>query len=610
MRARLITSGPDGLPVVYDLQPGEPITIGRNQNNTIVLRDDLVSRHHAVVFEESGHWVIRDLEARNGTYVDGRRVLDKAILHDGQEIGIGAAPLRFCHEGDTLERPVLDETPPEAPEGTTSSSYPATALRPDELTVLYGFMVSCMKETDARALVLRALQAVQAQTLATVTAFLSLDQEDPLPKMVLPESTQFDAHISRYLTQRVQRESRAVWLDPKPGEELGESDSLLIYTDAMCIPLRGDIAPLGALHVYRTNQPFTKRDFRFCEILGENLATSLRLLRARRTLEAENLRLRRHAPTPEIIRGTSSAIQELKHRITRAAGPRASTVLITGESGVGKELVALELHRQSPRGDAPMVPFNCAATTSTLVLSQLFGHVKGSFTGADRDHPGLFKQADEGTLFLDEVAELDKECQAKLLRVLETGVFRPVGAERDQKVDTRIIAATNRNLAKEVKAQRFREDLYWRLCVVEIKVPPLRERLEDIPELVNYFLDTLSADCHRRFSVTPEGLEKLKSYDWPGNVRQLRTVLESAVIMNESGVLDVDDLRLGSEVPAQGLPSLDLAELEKWAVQESLRRTKGNRTRAAKMLGVVRDTLANMMKRHKLSVAEAEGEEE
>src|SRR5207253_7269042 len=217
------------------------------------------------------------------------------------------------------------------------------------------------------------------------------------------------------------------------------------------------------------------------------LSKSLSDLRSRRALEADNSRLRIHASgCDRDLVGDSGPMRQLRQQLSRLA-ERPKVVLISGESGAGKELVALALHRQSSRRDGPLVAVNCAAIAATMPEAELFGHCKGAFTGADRDHPGYFEQADMGTLFLDEIGELSEDCQAKLLRVLETGAFRPLGGRADAKADVRIIAATNRDLKRECLEDRFRKDLFFRLGV-EIRVPPLRERREDIPVLVAHFL--------------------------------------------------------------------------------------------------------------------------
>jgi two-component system, NtrC family, response regulator HydG len=243
--------------------------------------------------------------------------------------------------------------------------------------------------------------------------------------------------------------------------------------------------------------------------------------------------------------------------------------------------------------------------------AELFGYKKGAFSGADRDHPGLFQQADEGTLLLDEVGELSLECQAKLLRVIEGKAFRPVGATSDIKVDVRIVAATHRDLEKDVKAGRFRQDLLFRLKVIQIRVPPLREHPEDIPELAAFFLAKVSSECRRNFKLTTAAMRKLQAYPWPGNVRQLRAAIESAAVMSEGDTIEAEAIPLvgvtepvapAATAAAQALdvpPSLNMDEIEEWAICRAMRQTGGNVSHAAKLLNMSRDTLHNKLNKLK-----------
>jgi transcriptional regulator with PAS, ATPase and Fis domain len=245
---------------------------------------------------------------------------------------------------------------------------------------------------------------------------------------------------------------------------------------------------------------------------------------------------------------------------------------------------------------------NCAAIPAHLLESQLFGHRKGAFTGADADHEGFFQQADSGTLFLDEVGELSLECQAKLLRVLETKRFTPLGGKGEIAVNVRFLAATHRPLEEQIKETRFRQDLYFRLNVVEIVVPPLRDHPEDIPALVDYFLDQLAIRCRRHVQLTPAALERLQNYSWPGNIRQLQYTLESAIVLAESDTIDCRDLRLRDEAVAQSPVSLNLQDLESWAIHEALRRTGNQVKEAARLLGIARSTLYSKAEKYGLKL--------
>jgi DNA-binding NtrC family response regulator len=275
----------------------------------------------------------------------------------------------------------------------------------------------------------------------------------------------------------------------------------------------------------------------------------------------------------------------LRKQILDAARDTAP-VLLVGEVGTGKELVAVAIHRQGPRAEGPLVVVNCSAIPPGQFEAELFGLGPGALRGSERETPGLVEQADEGTLFLDEVGELPPACQAKLLDVLEGRGVRPVGSSVDRPVDAHVIAASTRDLDAEARADRFNKDLLALLHGSIIDVPALREHPEDIPYLVQYFLDRLAVECRRQVKVTPAALEKLRHADWPGNVRQLRAVLESAVVTATGDTLDVGALRLDAEKPPPRPPSLRLADVEEWAVQQALQRSQGDVDRAAHLLGI------------------------
>ncbi len=469
-------------------------------------------------------------------------------------------------------------------------------------------MTASLSETTPHGLVTLALTTILRQTLANVAGFLSLDAEEPLFRLVLPAQAEVDTQLSRRLTQRVQRENRAVWLGSDRSSDL-DSDSLAGFRDALAVPLRLGHAtadetasePLGALHVYKSNRLFSEREVHFCEVLGGCLAGILHVLRTRRALEADNTRLRDHAAGPnDILIGDSPAMKQLRQQVSQFAR-LPCTVLITGESGVGKELVALSLHQHSPRRPGPLVTLNCGAIPATLAESELFGHEKGAFSGAERERLGCFLRADQGTLFLDEIGDMPMAEQVKLLRVLETKSLRHVGGDDEVKVDVRILAATNRDLKRAIHDNRFRKDLYFRLGTV-IHVPPLRDHLEDVPALVEHFLTRLAVEYRRRFTLSASALDRLQSYSWPGNVRQLRSVLETAVATTEGNIISsrsLDRLLLDEQFSAasEQLPTLNLEELEARAIRQALTQTGGNNTQAARLLGIHRDTLIAKMKK-------------
>jgi DNA-binding NtrC family response regulator len=305
--------------------------------------------------------------------------------------------------------------------------------------------------------------------------------------------------------------------------------------------------------------------------------------------------------------GSGAEMEHVMAMIEKVAATDA-TVLVYGPSGSGKELVARAIHYNSPRRERPLVTINCAALQATLLESELFGHEKGAFTGAVQTKPGLIEVAEGGTLFIDEVGEMAGSLQAKLLRVLEDGHFRRVGGTLELQADVRVLAATNRPLEEEQRAGRFREDLYYRLNVIAIGLPPLRERREDIPELVEHFLATRPVGGGR-CRIAPEAMEALERYDWPGNVRELANVLERAQILAEGHIITTEDLPEGlvemtPEIGEAGDPRR-LRDVERRHVQSILRQAKGNKVQAARALGISRRALYRLIAKYHLEVPRA-----
>ena len=305
--------------------------------------------------------------------------------------------------------------------------------------------------------------------------------------------------------------------------------------------------------------------------------------------------------------GRSPAMRELFEKIKLVADTN-STVLIIGESGTGKELVARALHMNSPRSHKPFLPVNCAAIPNTLIESELFGHEKGAFTGATERRKGLFQAADQGTLFIDEIGEMPLGLQSKLLRAIENKKIMPVGSPTEVPVDVRLIAATNRDLNDAVKNHQFREDLYYRLKVVVLRLPPLRERREDIPLLVRSFIDQIAEENKRPVrDITPEALNLLRNYHWPGNVRELRNTLEGIIVLSMKPQIEVADLpdairQRGSPAASHALePEMTLEEMEREAIRRTLHAAGGRRAETAKRLGLSVRTLQRKIKQYGLT---------
>jgi len=332
-------------------------------------------------------------------------------------------------------------------------------------------------------------------------------------------------------------------------------------------------------------------------------AEKVRLIRENRRLK---LRLEDKFDFSGVV-GQSPTMLRILDTLRRAAASNV-TVLLQGESGVGKELLAEAIHYNSPRKDGPFLPVNCAGLSDTLLESELFGHVKGAFTGAAGDRKGFFAMADGGTLFLDEIGDMPLNMQAKLLRVLEDQIVVPVGSTTGTKVDVRIISATNQNLHDKVEHQKFRRDLYFRIRGVNIEIPPLRERREDILLLLEHFVIEFARSEDRPVKgFTPAALRILKSYDWPGNIRELRNCVKTMVVLTDSELLDVADLpfeihqRSSGAEELSNLAGVNLNELEKTAIRRTLEMVNGNREMAAKMLGIGERTLYRKIKEYGLN---------
>ena len=389
----------------------------------------------------------------------------------------------------------------------------------------------------------------------------------------------------------------------------------------ICCPLRSRRGPIGVLYALNKREgPFTERDSRLLEILSGTVAIAIENAQlygeARQqasSLERENRRLKGEAGARFHVGGIigSSAPMRRLFALLEKVVETDTTVLIHGETGTGKELIANIIHYNGPRRAKPFVAENCGALAEHLLESELFGHVRGAFTGAISDKKGLFELANGGTIFLDEIGEMSPGMQVKLLRVLEEGRVRRVGGSDHKDVDMRIISATNRNLEEEVKAGRFREDLFYRIHVFPITLPPLRERSEDIPLLVNHFLEKYAAKLGRPTpGMEPRALELMTRYEWHGNVRELENEIERAMtLLDPDGKLDVEHLSEkihGASDKPVSLDALDgtlqevTERIERQMVTRALNQTNGNRSQAARILGLTRQGLLNKISRYQV----------
>ncbi|MGO8689037.1 MAG: sigma 54-interacting transcriptional regulator [Thermoguttaceae bacterium] len=647
---------------VFRLVPGQAVTIGRAPTNQIVLKDERCSRNHLEVFLSAGQWMLRDLDSRNGTLIGTQRVSGDWPLQPGDTIRIGKSQLVFVHrlaeafaDSTSVMRPMADK------EGAAGEEEDANVLAvggPTTITHRRGqtrFLepgeeedvsaVSKMGQAAARLCRL-AFELAKAPDPATV-ADLALaglaegTQTDAGAVLLLPNdfrgapraealevvashsATERSYHqIASMLAATVMREGEAVLARNVMGDSaLGSRDSqgVIHTTSVICAPIRRGRRILGLIHLYSTDAARVPDpdELEFTLAVADTVAVALENLKRRQELaenltqvRTENVQLRERLGVQSRMIGHSPAIQQVADEIGRAAASNA-TVLIRGESGVGKELVARAVHDSSPRRDHVFVCLNCAALSAELLASELFGHERGAFTGATERKIGKFEAAHKGTLMLDEIGEMSPGIQAKFLRVLEGHPFERVGGSKPVTVDVRVIAATNRDLEKDVAEGLFRRDLYFRLRVLEIVVPALRKRLEDIPLLADYFLHKYNAETGRKIrGYSPEAKQKLLNYLWPGNIRELKNVVERAVVLCRAQEIDQEDLLLtklataGDTADAAALEEeflpASLADIERRYILATLNHTGWNKSRTSSILGIERSTLDRKIRRYAL----------
>ena len=557
--------------------------IGRDTDCDIVLDDLRCSRVHAIVtYDESdGTWWLHDQNSSNGTYVNGSKI-EETQLGFGADIRIGSIEFRFL---------LMEDTPSDDITETIVMGHPvveATSVASSNLEVLNQLALRLLRCVTPDEAVEAGLDVLMRFTEATVVGFLlSNDNGDLRVHTMFPaESDEF--RLSDMLTEHVLSKQHAVWVQGQTAH--GNSGSLSHYADAICVPLVSNNEVLAAIHLYTKHSNFSEEQFNFAIAVGNTMVAAVVNTRRQARLQVEHQRMVAKSAASDDLIGESQPMKVLKTTIAKIA-KASGCVLVRGESGAGKELVARAIHRQGARADRPMLSVNCAAIPRDLMESQLFGHKKGAFTGAEQNHDGWFKQADSGTLFLDEVGEMTLEGQAKLLRILEGHPFLPVGGVQEVTVDVRVIAATNRDLREFVREGKFREDLYYRLSVFELVIPPLRERGDDVGLLIDFFLEHFRIQHGRPSLVlSPKSREKLMNYSWPGNVRQLRNVIDSAVVMSDATQIQPDDLGLREAVNIEQ-ESLNIEHWERKLIKEALRRTGNHVPEAAKLLGIGRATL-------------------
>ncbi len=596
----------------FDLS-GDGLAIGRHPSNDLAIPDAAVSRHHCVLRRIPAGWRVADLDSRHGTFVNGRPVREEE-LHHGDVLAIGESTFLALleapagEENGTGEEVALEAgTELLLPAGESVYLRPAPAGdRPDDrparaLAALLDLAAACGAPRDPAGLARGALERVLTAVPAERAALVLADGGDPEPLAVRHRRASGSRSFlpSRSLADRALRERTAI-LYPTGGGDA--SASVAGIRAAACVPLFDGGAPLGFLYV-DTREPgedLGDDHLQWLTAAGALIAPPLAVLRRLERAEAESRRLQESVLGRGLV-GESPALRRAAEILARAA-PTASTVLILGESGTGKEMAARALHAASPRAGKPFVAINCASLSENLLESELFGHEQGAFTGAMARKTGKLEVAHGGTLFLDEVGELPLPLQSKLLRVLQERTFERVGGTRPITVDIRLVAATNRDLKKAVAEGAFRDDLFYRLNVISLTMPSLRERREDIPLLASHFAALHGREVRGRpAGIAPAARELLVRHDWPGNVRELSNAIERAVVLGLEDEIRPEDLPetlLEAALPGGGEGKdyhAALNEAKRRIIRDALAANGGNVTRAAEGLGLHANHLHRLM---------------
>ncbi|MBL8206644.1 MAG: sigma 54-interacting transcriptional regulator [Blastocatellia bacterium] len=631
MNPRLVTIAGPLKGKVFPLTQSE-ISFGRDPANQLCLNDLSVSRRHCLLQREGAQFILRDLGSLNCTFVNALPIKEQPL-----------APGDCLKVGDFLFLFLLDE------DDAISASYPTqldsgqvvtqvnTLLRPEEARLMqpektltglspaarlardHGVLLKLGRAINAAG----SLEALQRQLLdfifevvpAERGAILLTGKNREEVISIFGRSKQAmlkqPMQVSSTIVSQVRME-RAALLSNNVMEShtFGTAQSLVAshIHSMLAVPLVVFEKLIGILYLDSSNPlvQFDEEHLRLMTAVAGIAAVAIENVRRLEWLEGENQRLQEEIHLAHDMIGESPRMRSIFQTIAKVA-PTDSTVLIRGESGTGKELVARAIHRNSPRASKPFVAINCAALTETLLESELFGYEKGAFTGAIAQKKGKFEIADGGTVFLDEMGEMQPALQAKLLRVLQEHEFERVGGTKPIKTNLRLIAATNRDLEAAIKNNTFRADLYYRLNVVSITNPPLRERREDIPALAQFFTAKYSQKCKRPVTgLSAATIARLQSYDWPGNVRELENTIERAVVLGSTNLIQVEDLpeSILEQEPVAGLMTTKyedtLRETKKQLVLRALEQANGNQAEAAKLLGMHASNLHRLIQNLKL----------
>jgi transcriptional regulator with GAF, ATPase, and Fis domain len=587
-----------------------PLLLGRDASSHVRTSDTAVSRKHCSVTEAAGgRFEIEDLNSHNGTYVNGTKVSRKAIEH-GDRIRIGSSEFVFLtgpDEDDTGTFSIKSSTDSGlktvqldfSGQASSASANPAWVGRMARDLSAFFKIANVINST-------RDVQALQCELLALICEVIPAAQgaivlqlnrnEEPSPPCSWNRKGQQEVRIQDQLVQQATWEQCAVLVTAQADAK----------EHVLCVPLLGIERALGVIYLScpASTAAFTEQHAYFLSSVSRIAAITLENLSKLDSLRAENQRLRGEGKTEQTLVGESRPMLRVREFIRRVA-KQDSTVLIRGESGTGKELIARALHSSGSRPDKPFVAINCAAIPEALLESELFGHEKGAFTGATTVRKGKLEAAEDGTLFLDEIGEMAPLLQAKLLRALQQREFERLGGNRLLSFNARVVAATNKNLEQAIKSGEFRQDLYYRLNVVSVVSPPLREHREDIPLLALHFANEYAAKCKRSFKgIAAEARSLLMQYSWPGNVRELENAIEHAIVMGLTEEIlpeDLPDALLEEQASElEGRYHDTINQTKKQLVVVALDEAKGSPVEAARLLGIHPKYLHRLIRNLKL----------
>ena len=631
MRPRLLVLSGPMKDSTISLAEGE-VTIGREPSNGIAITDPSVSRKHCRLSWHDGRFRVRDLESRNGTLVNGARIEEEWLKH-GDEIAAGDSCFLFLEGEDVapLESRVEFEDAGGTAETTIIHPGDVVYLQPDRLlrelpaTSRVARNLNALLKISRIVHAIRDLNELQAQLLDLIFEVVPAERGAIL--LAEGKEQQFNStfarmrqagqaqlvKVSRTVARRVLEEGVAVLGSDVPSSDLGKAESLAEsqVRSLLCVPLTVFQRAIGCIYLDSVNlsNRLQEEHLQLLTAIAGISAMALENARRLQWLEEENKRLTVEISQERSLVGESAQMKEV-YQFVKHAAPAESTVLIEGESGTGKELAARALHQNSPRATKPFVAINCAAIPETLLESDLFGYERGAFTGAAALKIGRLEIANGGVVFLDEIGELAPTLQVKLLRVLQEREFERVGGTRPIKIDVRVIAATNCNLEQAIREGGFRQDLFYRLAVLRITMPALRDRRDDIGTLARHFVQKHAKRCKvKPRPISREAMGCLMNYDWPGNVRELENAIEHALVLGVTETILPEDLPeslLERTMPPEIIEAkyhAAVKELKKQLILDAVEQTQGSYAEAARMLGVHPNYLHRLIRNLELKEA-------